>query len=106
MSMWLVQDGKTSCLIRLKNMIAAAEVDSEFEGEVREEMDGFGPVEKVFVYVDPLPANEEESVRVFVRFASTESASKARKALDQRWFGGRVVRCEFYDDFKFERGEY
>ncbi len=52
-------EDKVSRVIMLKNMIAAADVDSDFEGEVKEEMDRFGVVEKVFVYVDPLPANDE-----------------------------------------------
>jgi splicing factor 45 len=93
-------------LICLRNMIAAADVDSDFEGEVREECEQFGAVVSVKVYVDPLPPNEDEAVRVFVKFAEAEAASKAKKSLDQRWFGGRVVRCDFYDEFKFARGEY
>jgi hypothetical protein len=48
----------------------------------------------------------QEAVRVFVRFSTPDAAVKAKKALDQRWFGGKVVRCDFYDEFKFERGEY
>ena len=37
-------------------------------------------------------------------FAPTE-AEEAVKALDGRWFGGRVIKCEVYDDDKFQNND-
>jgi len=36
--------------------------------------------------------------------AHTE-AEEAVKALDGRWFGGRVIKCEIYDDDKFQNND-
>jgi hypothetical protein len=63
------------------------------------QFDYFGSLLCVFVFL-------QDAVRVYVRFSSSESAARARKAMDQRWFAGRVVRCEPYDESKFARGEY
>ena len=38
-------------------------------------------------------------------FVFTE-AEEAVKNLDGRWFGGRVIRCEIYDDDKFNNNDY
>jgi len=33
-------------------------------------------------------------------------AEEAVKNLDSRWFGGRVIKCEIYDDDKFNNNDY
>ena len=93
-------------LICMRNMIGASDVDDDFNGEVREECEQFGAVDRVHVFVDPLPARDEDAVKVFIKFATHEAAAAAQRSLHQRWFGGRVVQCEFFDEFKFARGDY
>ena len=33
-------------------------------------------------------------------------AEEAVKNLNGRWFGGRVIKCEIYDDDKFNNNDY
>lgn len=52
---------------------------------------------------------EDESsndVRVFARFGETTQAEAARKALDKRFFDGRNIIAESYDQALFEHGDY
>jgi splicing factor 45 len=44
----------------------------------------------------------EETVRIFVEFRKIEHAIKALVDLSGRFFGGRQVRCCFYDLEKYE----
>lgn len=44
-----------------------------------------------------------EAVRILVRFARAEQATKAIIDLDGRYFGGRAVRATFFDLDRFDR---
>eukprot|EP00455_Lapot_gusevi_P055724 TRINITY_DN9100_c0_g1_i5.p1 TRINITY_DN9100_c0_g1~~TRINITY_DN9100_c0_g1_i5.p1 ORF type:complete len:413 (-),score=101.36 TRINITY_DN9100_c0_g1_i5:29-1267(-) len=97
---------KTCKCILLKNMIGRNEVDPDLEVEVREECENYGEVKQVVVHIDKKTSNDDEAVLIFVKFASPEAASRARSQLDKRFFGGRVVKAEFFDDGKFDRHEF
>lgn len=60
----------TSVLV-LVNMITSAEIDSELEGEIREEMAKYGTISQVYVHNRP-DLDEDLQVRVFVRYETTE----------------------------------
>lgn len=73
---------KPSCVILLKNMVGAAEVDEQLAAETQQECLKYGPVEHCVVHT--VPAHFEgvlcpdlERVRTFVSFQSQESAVKA-----------------------------
>jgi splicing factor 45 len=46
----------------------------------------------------------DESVSVFVAFFNQESAVRAFKDMNGRFFGGRQVVAAFYDESKYEEG--
>jgi poly(U)-binding-splicing factor PUF60 len=54
--------------------------------------------------------NEEDDaeiiVKIFVEFSVTQSAEKAIKALNGRYFGGRVVKAELYDQEAYDSKDF
>ena len=40
------------------------------------------------------------------RFSSVDTSGKAITALHKRWFGGKVVNAAYYDEAKFNAGDY
>eukprot|EP00041_Stephanoeca_diplocostata_P028229 m.792943 g.792943 ORF g.792943 m.792943 type:complete len:394 (+) comp23333_c0_seq5:248-1429(+) len=96
-----------SRVVLLTNLVGAGEVDNELRGETADECSKFGTVVTCQVYeCQPGTTIAEEAVRIFVEFARQEAAQKAVKAMNGRFFGGRVVRAHFYDLQKFLRKEY
>lgn len=45
-------------------------------------------------------------VQVFLEYADTDGATKARAGLNGRKFGGNVVTAVFYPENKFAQGDY
>lgn len=45
---------------------------------------------------------DDQAVRIFVKFADTQSAANAVNDLNGRYFGGRVVTAKFYDNQRFD----
>ena len=43
------------------------------------------------------------NVKIFVVFGQTAGAQSARAGLDQRWFGGRRVGANLYEQARFDR---
>lgn len=82
--------------------MAVNEVDDGLQGEVHEECSNFGTVEKVVIHID----KAKNIVLIFVWFANKADAAKARDSLDRRYFGGRVIAASFYDERKFQEGDY
>lgn len=50
------------------------------------------------------PSNE--SVKIFVRFADCREADVARQALDKRFFAGREISAQNYDQLLFDHNDY
>lgn len=46
----------------------------------------------------------EEKVKVYLQFDKIEAATKAVIALNNRFFGGRSIIAEFYDEDKYALG--
>lgn len=44
-------------------------------------------------------------VKIFVEFSMCSEAEKAIDSLNGRWFGGRLVRGESYDQARFDAGD-
>jgi len=56
-------------------MVGPGEVDAELEGETANECEKYGPVDKVAIKeIRTLPP--DESVRIFVKFARRDAASR------------------------------
>lgn len=45
-------------------------------------------------------------VKIFVRFASSQEADTARQALDKRYFAGREISAQNYDQVLFDHNDY
>ncbi|KAJ3038460.1 hypothetical protein HK097_003161 [Rhizophlyctis rosea] len=99
------EDGPTPVIL-LTNMVGPGEVDDDLERETAEECGRFGRVVKCVVHeVRHQHVPEMEAVRIFVRFADTASAERAKNDLNGRFFGGRVVTASFYDVGRFDRSD-
>eukprot|EP01086_Lenisia_limosa_P007034 TRINITY_DN26369_c0_g1_i1.p1 TRINITY_DN26369_c0_g1~~TRINITY_DN26369_c0_g1_i1.p1 ORF type:complete len:536 (-),score=136.44 TRINITY_DN26369_c0_g1_i1:153-1760(-) len=79
-----------SPVILLTNMVTHDEVDEHLEGEVFEECSKYGKVVRCQVYL------ADDEVRIFAHFVKPESAVDAANALDNRFFGGRVIKAISY----------
>lgn len=105
--------GDASRVVLLTNLCGREEVDDDLGGEVAEEANKFGVVERCFVYVVPGETRDDEAVRIFlvmsgcVRSVSVCTLTTADMAcgrslaggynavrnFDGRFFGGRTVRA-------------
>jgi splicing factor 45 len=83
-------------------MVGPGEVDDDLEGETAEECSKYGKVTKCLIFEIPDGA-DDEAVRIFLEFERMESAIKAVVDLNGRYFGGRVVKGNFYNLDKFRR---
>ena len=110
-------------VLLLKNMLApgqGAEEDDEFAREVREECTKYGPVSRCVVREasgENFPVEKEtgisqvlgipdcECVRTFVQFERLDAAIRAFVDMEGRFFGGRQIKCVFFDEERFEKGE-
>ncbi|GAQ84002.1 putative RNA recognition motif containing protein [Klebsormidium nitens] len=93
----------TRCVL-LKNMVGPEEVDADLEGEVTEECSKHGEVERVVIYQEQASARKDDiQVKIFVLFRTVSEAQRAHRSLDKRWFGGRQIEANFYDEARFKR---
>lgn len=94
-----------SCVVLLKNMVGPGDVDVMLADECKQECSKYGPVNDCVIFEitsDPeCPA--EERVRTFVYFEKQESAVKAYREMNGRFFGGRQIAASFYDEVKFQK---
>lgn len=91
-------------VLLLLNLVGAGEVDEDLEGETAEEAGKYGKLKKCVVKeVKNVP--DTEAVRIFLEYEKVEDATKAMVDMNGRYFGGRVVKAQFYEELKFEKGE-
>jgi len=88
-------------------MVSAEDLDEELEEEVTSECSRYGAVERVIIYQERQGVEDDAEViiKIFVSFSAPNEAENAIKALNGRWFGGRMITAEVYDQEKFETND-
>lgn len=81
--------------------IRTEELYQEIFMDVEDECIQYGKVLKVVI-----PRNEPGLGKIYVKFSSKDEANTARLALHGRAIDGRKIVCPFYDETKFENGEF
>lgn len=96
-----------SKVLVLRNMVGVEDLDEDLEHEVTDECSKFGAVNRVVIYNEKQGEEEDAEVivKIFVEFSQPAEAEKAASALSGRWFGGRVIKAEPYDELKFGGGD-
>ncbi|KAF9901162.1 hypothetical protein EC991_006445 [Linnemannia zychae] len=95
--------GTPSTVILLTNMVGPGEVDDTLQEETAAECEKFGAVVRCLIFeIQKGKVTPEEAVRIFVKFQTKEAAERALKDLHGRFFGGRQVRGQFYDEARFD----
>uniref|UniRef100_A0A4W3GP82 Poly-U binding splicing factor a n=1 Tax=Callorhinchus milii TaxID=7868 RepID=A0A4W3GP82_CALMI len=96
-----------STVMVLRNMVGPEDIDDDLEGEVTEECGKFGAVNRVIIYQEKQGEEEDAEVivKIFVEFSMASEMHKAIQALNGRWFGGRKVIAEIYDQERFDNSD-
>lgn len=91
----------------LKNMVGPEDVDEELESEVTEECAKYGNVDKVIIYQEKQGEHDDAEiiVKIFVEFSKPSEMETAIKALNGRFFGGRIVQAVIYDQKLYDTNE-
>ena len=93
-----------SVVVVLRNMVGPEDVDEDLQEEIEEECGKYGEVERVIIYQEKQSEDDDApiSVKIFVEFKQSASANKAKNELHNRFFGGRVVVAQIYDQELYE----
>ncbi|XP_064465554.1 poly(U)-binding-splicing factor half pint-like isoform X2 [Ornithodoros turicata] len=96
-----------SSVVVLRNMVGVEDLDDELELEVTDECGRFGTVKRVIIYQERQSEEEnaEVVVKIFVEFSQPHESASARDALNGRFFGGRLVKAELYDQTLYEAND-
>ncbi|CAF0964197.1 unnamed protein product [Rotaria sordida] len=88
----------------LRNMVSPEEVDDDLQQEITEECSKYGEVSKVVIYTEKQGEedNAEQIVKIFVEFQNSKEAEKSAESLNGRWFGGRMIKAELYDQVAYQ----
>jgi poly(U)-binding-splicing factor PUF60 len=85
-------------------MVSMEDVDDDLEEEVASECSRSGKVSNVLIHQEK-KGQDEIIIKIFVSFTSPSEAEQTVKALNGRWFGGRVIMAEIYDQAKFDTND-
>ncbi|XP_062377999.1 poly(U)-binding-splicing factor PUF60-B isoform X2 [Sardina pilchardus] len=96
-----------SSVMVLRNMVGPEDIDDDLEGEVTEECGKFGAVNRVIIYQERQGEEDDAEiiVKIFVEFSEAAEMNKAIQALNNRWFAGRKVVAEVYDQERFNNSD-
>ncbi|ROK23461.1 Poly(U)-binding-splicing factor PUF60-B [Anabarilius grahami] len=91
----------------LRNMVGPEDIDDDLEGEVMEECGKYGAVNRVIIYQERQGEEDDAEiiVKIFVEFSDADEMNKAIQALNNRWFAGRKVVAELYDQERFNNSD-
>ncbi|KAJ1458043.1 hypothetical protein M885DRAFT_513587 [Pelagophyceae sp. CCMP2097] len=91
-------------VLLLKNMVAPGDVDAELTAETSAECSKYGAVDGCRV-LELAGAPEIEAVRLYIKFASRNDSVKAFLDLEGRFFAGRKISCEFFDEARYDASD-
>lgn len=96
-----------SAVMVLRNMVGPDDIDDHLEAEVTEECGKFGRVKRVVIYQERQGEEDDAEVivKIFVEFCEVVEMRRAIQALNQRWFGGRKVVAEVYEQDRFHSSD-
>uniref|UniRef100_Q6IQE0-2 Isoform 2 of Poly(U)-binding-splicing factor PUF60-B n=1 Tax=Danio rerio TaxID=7955 RepID=Q6IQE0-2 len=96
-----------STVMVLRNMVGPEDIDDDLEGEVMEECGKYGAVNRVIIYQERQGEEDDAEiiVKIFVEFSDAGEMNKAIQALNNRWFAGRKVVAELYDQDRFNSSD-
>ncbi|KAI9591937.1 hypothetical protein BDF19DRAFT_453539, partial [Syncephalis fuscata] len=94
---------RATTVVCIANAVAAAEADDVLKEEFEEECRRFGDVIRIHIETEDDPNG---AAYIFVQFATVTSAQQAVQTLHGRWFGGRQLEADFYDQDAFITGNY
>ncbi|XP_056104369.1 poly(U)-binding-splicing factor PUF60-B isoform X1 [Rhinichthys klamathensis goyatoka] len=96
-----------STVMVLRNMVGPEDIDDDLEGEVMEECGKYGAVNRVIIYQERQGEEDDAEiiVKIFVEFSDADEMNKAIQALNNRWFAGRKVVAELYDQERFNNSD-
>jgi len=96
-----------STVVVLRNMVGVEDLDEDLESEVTEECGKFGNVIRVIIYQERQSDADDADiiVKIFVEFTESSESVKARDSLNGRFFGGRLVGAELYDQTLYEQND-
>ncbi|KAM9321699.1 poly(U)-binding-splicing factor PUF60a isoform 1-T1 [Pholidichthys leucotaenia] len=96
-----------STVMVLRNMVGPDDIDDDLEGEVTEECGKFGQVKRVIIYQERQGEEDDADIiiKIFVEFSEATEMNRAIQALNHRWFGGRKVTAEVYDQERFDNSD-
>lgn len=91
----------------LRNMVGAEDLDEELESEVTDECGKFGNVRRVIIYQEKQSeeADAEVIVKIFVEFSQQPEMESAIQVLNGRFFGGRKVSAQRYDQQLYDAND-
>ncbi|XP_046685984.1 poly(U)-binding-splicing factor half pint isoform X1 [Homalodisca vitripennis] len=99
-----------SRVVILRNMVAPEDVDESLQEEIQDECSKFGGVDRVIIYNEKQSDDDDDNadviVKIFVEFSQMGEAEAARDALNGRFFGGRLVKAELYDQGLFDHSDF
>lgn len=101
-----VTQSKSTVMV-LRNMVGPEDIDDDLEGEVMEECGKYGAVNRVIIYQERQGDEDDAEiiVKIFVEFSDADEMNKAIQALNNRWFAGRKVVAELYDQERFNNND-
>uniref|UniRef100_A0A915IK12 RRM domain-containing protein n=1 Tax=Romanomermis culicivorax TaxID=13658 RepID=A0A915IK12_ROMCU len=96
-----------SCVLVLRNMVGVEDVDENLQEEVEEECSNFGRVEQVVIYQEKQYDADDAPVlvKIFVKYSLSQEAETAKNKMDGRYFAGRVIKADIYDQNLFEHND-
>lgn len=103
----LMRSQSESLVVLLRNMVTPDEVDEELQEEVQEECSKFGEVERVIIYHEKQSEDDDAEiiVKIFVEFKEARGTKACKESLHGRYFGGRIISAEIYDQDLYEHND-
>jgi splicing factor 45 len=92
-------------VVMLTNMVGKGEIDEDLADETKDEASKYGEIKSVNCVEVP-NAPDNQAVRIFINFATSESATKALLGFNGRFFGGRTVTARFFSPDLYDKGDY